>query len=203
MAGEQMANEKWQIALEAITERLTSLDEAGCEAEAIQLGQQGAAGLSLLAELLVHHETDVRFWAVRGLWANGSAAAVKLLTEALQDPEEMVRSGAAMALGELKAEIAMASLAKVLTADPSACGNHAADALAKIGEAAAPALVEAMGHEQSWVRVRAAKALIPVQSKAAIPALFAALEDDSYVVRQYAEEALARLGVGQMVYFTP
>jgi len=39
------------------------------------------------------------------------------------------------------------------------------------------------------------------ERKAAIPLLVETLEDRSYVVQQYAEEALARLSVGEMVYF--
>ena len=61
--------------------------------------------------------------------------------------------------------------------------------------------MKAMAAEESWVRVRAARALVPVESKKAIPILFEALEDESYTVRHYAEEALVRMGVGQMVYF--
>ena len=70
-----------------------------------------------------------------------------------------------------------------------------------MGQAAAPFLIKAMAAEEAWVRVRAARALVPVESKKAIPVLFQALEDESYSVRHYAGEALARMGVGQMVYF--
>lgn len=184
-----------------LIERFTNLDEAACEAEAMALGQQAAAGLSSLAELLAADEVDARFWAIRGLWANGSPEATALIIKALQDKEEMVRSGAALALGELKAEAAVEALAQLLTGDTSASGNHAADALGKIGQPSAEALIRAMKSRQPWVRRRAAKALIPVESKQAIPVLFQALEDESYIVRHYAEEALARMGVGQMVYF--
>jgi HEAT repeat protein len=115
----------------------------------------------------------------------------------------MVRSGAALALGELQAETAVSTLAHLLTTDISACGDHAADALAKIGPAAAPALLEALRQDAAWVRRRAAKSLVPVESTTAIPALFEALDDESYLVRQYAEEALKRMGVGDMVFFRP
>jgi HEAT repeat protein len=185
----------------ALVVRFSSLDETTCEAEAIALGQQGEKGLRTLTTLLTAAEADARFWAVRGLWANGSTAAVTMLSQVLRDPEEMVRSGAALALGEMKAETTTDSLAELLTGDPSASGDHAADALAKIGHPAVQVLIEVMAHEQPWVRRRAAKALIPVESKEAIPALFRALEDESYMVRYYAEEALVRMGVGPMVYF--
>jgi HEAT repeat protein len=181
--------------------RFSGLDEAACDAEAVALGQKGQAGLPDLIALLAAAEADPRFWAVRGLWVNGSPEAVKILIEALGDESEMVRSGAAYALGTLKAAAAVEALAHLLTNDPSDSGNHAADALAKIGQPAAPALIKALQHEQAWGRVRAAKALVSVESRSAITALFHALEDESYLVRHYAEEALARMGVGQMVYF--
>jgi len=186
-----------------LTERFTTLDETACEAEAIALGEQREAGLSILRKLLASPEIDVRFWAVRGVWANGSPEAVELLIHALQDEAEMVRSGAALAIGELQAEAAVDSLAHLLTIDASTCGDHAADALAKIGPAAAPLLIEAMQQEAVQTRRRAAKALVPLESKAAIPVLLEALEDGSYLVRQYAEEALRRMGIGEMVYFQP
>jgi HEAT repeat protein len=179
----------------------TSQGETVCEAEAIALGESDVPGLPTLRDLLMVQDADVRFWAIRGLWANGSAEAVALLGEALQDGEEMVCSGAAVALGELKAKTAVDALARLVSTDPGASGNHAGDALSKIGMPAAPALIKAMQHPQAWVRRRAAKALIPMESKQAIPVLFKALEDESYMVRHYAEIALVRMGVGQMVYF--
>jgi HEAT repeat protein len=190
-----------QMNITDLIDLLTSQAETVCEAEAIALGASGAQGLPTLKDLLAVQDADVRFWALRGLWANGSAEAVALLGQALQDGEEMVRSGAAVALGELKAEAAIAGLARLASTDPGASGNHAGDALSKIGRPAAPALIEAMQHPQAWVRRRAAKALIPVESKQAIPVLFKALEDESYMVRYYTEIALVRMGVGQMVYF--
>ncbi len=184
-----------------LIERFTSLDETACEAEAIALGQKGETGLETLGKLLQADKADARFWAVRGLWANGSPEAITVLIDTLADEDEMVRSGAALALGEVKAEAAVDALARLLTADSTSCGDHAADALAKIGPPSAGVLIEVMQSESPWVRRRAAKALIPVESKEAIPVLFEALDDDSYMVRHYAEEALARMGVGQMVYF--
>jgi HEAT repeat protein len=192
-----------EVQIRELGDRFTMLDEATCEAEAIALGQQGEMGLAILRKLLASPEIDVRFWAVRGLWANGLPQAVELLIDTLQDEAEMIRSGVALALGELQAETAVDALAQLLTTDISACGDHAAHALAKLGSAAAPLLIEAMQQKAAWVRRRAAKALVAVESKAAIPVLFEALEDESYLVRQYAEEALKRMGVGEMVYFRP
>jgi len=187
---------------QTLVARFLSEDARRCEAEAIALGEQGPAGWPALQTLLAAEAVDARFWAVRGLWANGSSAAIERLITALDDADEMVRSGAALALGELKAEAAVDPLARLLSHDPSTCGNHAGDALAKIGSAATPALVTGLADAQAWVRVRAAKALVPLEDRRSIGPLFHALEDDSYLVRHYAELALERMRVGQMIYFT-
>jgi HEAT repeat protein len=186
-----------------LIQRLTGQDDAACEAEAIRLGRQGEEGLATLQALLASDEVDARFWALRGLWANGSPKAVKLLIIALGDEAEMVRSGAAFALGELGSEAAVEPLLQLLIQDVSETGDHAADALVKIGQPAAAGLIEALQQTEAGVRVRAARALVPIKSRQAIGPLFHALEDESYMVRHYAETALERMGVGQMVYFQP
>jgi HEAT repeat protein len=186
-----------------LIQRLTGQDDAACEAEMIRLGQQGEEGMATLRALLASDKVDVRFWALRGLWANGSPEAVKLLIGAVEDKAEMVRSGAAFALGELGDEAAVEPLLQLLINDASETGDHAADALAKIGQPAAAGLIEALKQAEAGVRVRAARALVPIQSRQAIGPLFYALEDESYMVRHYAETALERMGVGQMVYFRP
>jgi HEAT repeat protein len=189
--------------LERLLSQLHATDDAAGEASAIALGEMGEAALPGLLALLADGDVDARFWVVRALWAMGTPAAVNALVGALRDPSDMVRSGAALALGELKAREALEGLAGLLRDAQGNVGNHAADALSKIGEPAVPFLIEALSEPRHGVRIRAARALVPIQSHAAIPALFQALDDDSYVVRYYAEDALARMGVGQMVYFIP
>jgi HEAT repeat protein len=189
--------------LERLLDQLRAADDADCEAIAIALGEMGEAALPGLLASLADGDVDARFWAVRALWAMGTPAAVNALVGALGDPGDMVRSGAALALGELKAQVALERLAWLLRDAEGSAGDHAADALSKIGEPAVRFLVEALSEPRPWVRVRAARALVPIQSPDAIPALFRALDDDSYLVRYYAEDALARMGVGQMVYFFP
>lgn len=186
-----------------LTQRFSTLDDAAAEREAIALGEQSNEGWQQLLALREADDADARFWAVRGLWANGSDEAIRTLIEMVRDNDEMVRSGAALALGELKAETAVDALAERLIHDAGPTGDHAADALSKIGSPAADVLIEAMAHESPHVRVRAAKALGPIEARKSIRVLFEALEDDSYMVRHYAEIALARMGVGQVVYFKP
>lgn len=187
--------------LNQLLNRLHGSDDGDCEVAAVTLGAMGELALPHLRILLADGNPDARFWAVRALWAMGTPAAIETLVGVLNDPDDMVRSGAALALGELKAEVAIQSLARLLREALSSAGDHAADALSKIGKPGTSALIEALGDGRPRVRIRAARALVPIESPETIPALFRALDDDSYVVRHYAEEALARMGVGQMVYF--
>jgi HEAT repeat protein len=189
--------------LDQLLSQLVGSDDDDCEASAIALGQMGEVSLPPLKGVLSGGDIDVRFWAVRALWEMGTQSAITALLGVLDDASEMVRSGAALALGELKAEIAIAKLARVMREEQDSSGDHAADALSKLGEAATSTLIEALESARPWVRIRAARALVPIQSPNAIPALIQALDDDSYVVTHYAEEALARLGVGEIIYFKP
>jgi HEAT repeat protein len=188
--------------LDQLLDRLSGSDDGECEAAAVALGEMRETALPHVTLVLVNGSADNRFWAVRALWAMGTPPAIEALVGALNDPDEMVRSGAALALGELKAEVAIEKLAWLLREEVGSAGNHAADALSKIGKPGAGVLIDALGAARPWVRIRAARALVPVKSPDAIPALFQALNDDSYVVRHYAQEALTCMGIGQMVYFS-
>jgi HEAT repeat protein len=198
-----MTDQANQIAelLDRLNEPITEENEAAGEAAAIALGELGDEALPAISSLMAAADVDRRFWAVRSLWANGSSTAQEYLIGLLTDPEEIIRSTAALALGELKVEAAVPPLAKLMTTDKSPAGNHAADALSKIDSPAAAALISALEDERSWVRLRAAKALVSVESKEAIRPLIHCLDhDQSHLVRHYADEALKRRGVGQLVY---
>jgi len=188
--------------LARLHEPVTDANEAAAEEAAIALGQLGAEALPAIGDLIASPDVDRRFWGVRALWANGSPAAQEALIACLSDADELIRSVAALELGELWAEGAIGALSRLLREDASVAGQHAADALAKIGLPAADALIAALNDARAWVRLRAARALVPIESKAAIRPLIHLLDnDESYLVRHYADEALKRMGVGQMIYF--
>jgi HEAT repeat protein len=154
-----------------LNEQMAHDDEQGCEATAIRLGEAGPAALPAIRALLRSANVDRRFWALRSLWANGGAAAQKLLIDRLGDPEAMIRSGAALVLGELKSTAAVSELMRLLREDEGEAGDHAAMALGKIGQPAAKVLIAGLKSDYALVRLRAAKALTPIESHAAIPAL--------------------------------
>jgi HEAT repeat protein len=72
----------------------------------------------------------------------------------------------------------------------------ASDALGRIGEAAVPALIEALSHPDPEVREQAARALalIGPKSTAAVPELVRLLDDESEPVRRQAARALGQIG---------
>jgi HEAT repeat protein len=64
-------------------------------------------------------------------------------------------------------------------------------------------LIQALEDQTPAVRVQAARALVRIQSRQAIPALIKALDDPEAAVEHYAWEALQRMGVGVTVFFRP
>jgi HEAT repeat protein len=72
----------------------------------------------------------------------------------------------------------------------------ATDALARIGDAAVPALIETLGDPDQEVRAQAAQALARMGNKAApaVDALVRALDDPSEEVRRGAARALGQIG---------
>jgi len=72
----------------------------------------------------------------------------------------------------------------------------ASDALGRIGEAAVPALIDALAHPDAEVREQAARALslIGPKATAAVPELIKLLDDDAEPVRRQAARALGQIG---------
>jgi HEAT repeat protein len=94
------------------------------------------------------------------------------------------------------------SLAARLADESAFVASIAADALSMIGEPAVSALAEKLDDGEPHVRLLAVRALGRIKSQSAIGPLFGVLEDSSYLVRYYAQEALEALGVG-MVFLVP
>ena len=133
------------------------------------------------------------------LAALGGTSSVSLLLETLSDPDSDVRACAALGLGALAAAEAAAPLTHLLADESAYVGRIAGNALIQIGQPAAPVLIETLSSPSPASRAGAARALVPLESHAAIPALFAALDDESVLVTHYAQEALWRMGVGMVL----
>ncbi len=160
--------------------------------------------LRTLARMLLQDpDADLRAWACRILAEAQDAEGISLLLRALEDAEPEVRAAAAWALGihpmgEHQDPVIFA-LQHHLEDQPWVAWV-AAEALARYGEAALEALIDSLRHPHPQVRVLAARALARIASPQSIPALMAALEDPSLLVRHFAEAGLDRLFRTQWVW---
>jgi len=169
-----------------------------CPAHLIYFAAHPVAALShALAEA---PDADVRWRALAALRIIGTSRAVTALSAALSDPDEGIRAGAAVVLGELRASEAAPALVKCLADDSPLVANRATEALQRIGEEAVPALCAALTDERDAVRIHAAKALAAIQSLQSVtPLCQAYLHDPNYLVQHYTAEALTAMGVIEMV----
>ncbi|HEY76951.1 MAG TPA: hypothetical protein G4O00_12410 [Thermoflexia bacterium] len=189
--------------LQALAEAIAAEDDERAEAAALELGRLGDSALPALHEMLASEDRDQRWWAVRALAAVGTEEAVTALLEALNDPDPDVRACAVVGLAGLRPKVAVEPLIARL-ADPSAyVARLAADALARFGPMAAPALIAALKEGGVATRAGAARALSSIQPEEAVEALCEALDDPSAIVTYYAEDALEKMGVLDLILFRP
>ena len=164
------------------------------------VGDDGA--VSELIRRLPEASSDGRWWIARALAVLPRPQSAATLIELLNDPDSDVRACAALALGELHA-LCGAETAGALIAHLADESAHVAEvctvALCRIGAAAVPGLLRALQEGVPVERIRAAKALVPIESHEAIPALVHALDDENAIVTHYAEDALERMGVGMVL----
>jgi HEAT repeat protein len=197
--------------LEDLLNTLASGDDSAREAAALELGRLGAAAVEPLATMLAHAESlvlspakgaDARWWAARALAETGSEAATEPLIHALVDADPDLRACAALALGRIGSGAAAPALAARLADESTFVAGVAADALTMIGPPAVEALTASLQAQAAHTRLLAVRALGRIGDERAIGPLCGILDDPSYLVRHYAEEALEALGVG-MVYLAP
>jgi HEAT repeat protein len=181
-----------------LAELLCGNDERA-EQAAQAIGSLGGAAFDLIQPLCTDARADYRWWAARTLSQLHSGDATRTLISLLSDVDSDVRACAAFALGEAQAEQAIEPLADLLADSSVFVSAMASDALARIGRSSVPILIERLRKGIGLERARAAKALLAILDSRSIPALIAALDDDSPVVQHYASEALTRLGVGTVL----
>lgn len=197
--------ERIAVGDKALTEWMTALREGGEEQReraAIALGHLGTEAIALLADLMTSRDADARWWAARALAEVGGEESVPLLASLLNDSDPDVRACASLALGRVGGEGAARALVVRLADESPFVASIAADALGMIGEPAVNALADCLSAEKAHTRLLAVRTLSRIRSQAAIGPLFGVLDDSSYLVRHYAQEALEALGLG-MVFFSP
>lgn len=191
-----------EAGLETLLAALTQGQDRGLqEGAARALGRLGGQGVPALAALLRSGDSEARWGALWALRMVGTKEAIEVLLTALHDQDRWIRAGAVAALGEMRAATAAVSLADLLSDRDSFVADRAAEALARLGESAVNALVDALRSGPYSARLRAAKALAAIGSSQAVEPLCAAyLYDPNYLVQHYAQEALEKLGILEMVF---
>ena len=177
---------------DGLEHRLAAGVDADRVAAAEALARLGAAAVPAIPALVacLNREPDpVRIAATYALGAIG-APAIPALTDALRD------SGAALphllsAVGHGNHGGTWREQALVM--------DDAAHALAAIGPAAIPALIDLLAADDEWARINAAFALGELDHAAcdAVPALVSALADESHFVVRTAADALGTIGAAQ------
>lgn len=187
---------------------LASGDDERAEAAVARLAGYGPAVLHALQELLSANagsspeERDARWWGVRALAEITGPQVVPLLIYYLGDEDPGLRQCAALGLRKQPDPQAVQALVSALEDKDHLVASLAADALAAIGAASVPALLEVLHDGSPGARVEAARALANIGDHRSIQALFDALDDGSALVQHWANEGLERMGVG-MTFFKP
>ncbi len=180
---------------------LISGNEDRAEAAARRLAEAGEAVLPGLEPLLHSEVPDQRWWAVRTV-AQMKAPRLDWLIEALADKSSDVRAAAALGLSAHPVEQAAPALVMALQDEDSIVAVLAVNALATLGQAAVPALLEAFPASNRRGRIQIMRALAELRDHRAIPLMMKVIEEESAMLRYWAEEGLNRLGL-DMVYIKP
>lgn len=120
---------------------------------------------------------------------------VSALLAQLNRGDAAEQAWAAVSLGLLGDQRAVAPLLARLRSEDARVGLSAANALGRLGDAAAvPTLIEYLGSSDEMVRMRAALALGLLKAEDSIPGLAAIVAADNSVARSTAAAALAQIG---------
>ena len=180
---------------------LTSGDEDRAEAAARRLAEVGETALPSLEPLLHSEVPDHRWWAVRTV-AQMSSPRLDWLIQALGDASSEVRAAAALGLSTHPVEQAAPGLVAALQDEDSIVAILAVNALAALGQTAVPALLEAFPASNRRGRIQIMRTLAELKDHRSIPLMMKVIEEESAMLRYWAEQGLERLGLN-MVYIKP
>lgn len=180
---------------------LISGDEIRAEEAVSLLVGLGEEALPALLDLTHSSDADQRWWGLRVL-AQSPHSQAGWLIPFLNDPAPEVRQCAALGLAARPDEVAIQPLIRALRDEDRMVGNLAANALARIGSAAVPSLIEAVKSAPQSARIHALRALAEIRDHRAIPVMMQVMGEDSALLQHWAKEGLERLGL-DMVYIKP
>lgn len=183
---------------------VASNDDPGAEDAAQRLGllvgeQQNRAILSL-RQLARSPESEIRWWAIRGLSAIRSKETTPLLVEKLIDPSPAVRRAAALGLCLHPDKSAIPDLIKTLEETDQLTAQLAEQALTAIGSEAVEPLISALRRYPTNNRHLIVRCLAMIGDERSLKIFYGLLDDESILVRYWANEGLERLGVGTILF---
>lgn len=160
----------------------------------------GPGALPALRELAADPDPDRRWWAVSTM-AQITDANLDIFLAVLKDEDLEVQQAAVLGLTARPHPKSVSALIELLPSPNSILRTLTTNALIAIGkDATSDLLIFLQDHQtQDAARLNAVRALANIADHKAIPALMAALEEDSALIRHWAEEGLEKLGL-DMVY---
>ncbi len=166
-----------------------------------KLVEIGAEAIPALHDLATSPDADQRWWAVSTLAQTDDVDVDWLLATLQNDDVVEVKQAAALGLTARPHPKSASVLIGFLRHSDSILRTLVAKALTAIGTDAVPVLLAYLDENKDLnsARVSAVRALAEIADKRAIPALMAALEEDSALIRYWAEVGLENLGL-DMVY---
>ena len=188
--------------LQALISNLLSDDDNIAVAAVDDISALGTTALPALYTLLESPNPNERWWAIRVLSAIPDPDVPPRLRDALHDPDYTVRQCAALGLSQQPDIGSIPDLVERLNDDDRLVARLAADALIAIGGPSVTDLIDSLEYGPQSSKVEAARALAVIGDTRAIPAMFAAWEDGSALIRHWVEQGFERMGVG-MQFFKP
>ena len=187
--------------LQDLLKDLASGDETRAEEAVSALIELGEEAIPALRKLTESNDVDTRWWALRVL-AGSPLSQTEWLVPFLNDPAAEVRQCAALGLSIKPDESAIQPLVQALSDEDTLVSNLAVKALAKIGKAAVPSLIESVKSGLQASRILALRALVEIRDHRAIPVMMQVMSEESALLQHWAKEGLERLGL-DMVYIKP
>lgn len=179
---------------------LRDSDRAVREAAIGALTAIGTASVPVLGLCLSDPQAMVQEAASTVLASIADERVLIPLLNSLKNSDWIVRMQAVRALGRIKEQSSIEHLIPLLQDKVKAVREETSTALATIGEAALPALQEAIQHEDWLVRLHAVEALGKTKSAYAVePLLTLLFNDRDSAVREDAVRALGEIGDPQAV----
>lgn len=164
------------------------------------LSEIGPPSVDALLRALSNKAPRVRAAAADALGAIGSDRAAVPVAALLQDESQWVRESAAMALVTLRDPRTIRSLISVWQWEDAFLRDQVSDTMIAMHSKAVPSLIDALDHDDTKIRVRAAEALGEIGDHRAAAALREVAQNDpSPFAKAAARAALERLATKRNV----